>query len=659
MFSFGRNSRKEAAPSVPGGNRGNDGPNAGAFNRQDRAAASVQRVTPSSTSSRPFERGSSVPSRFDQVVVEPHDPNDLDSVPPQRRGEPDSTGFEDSTPADATSGVIRTIADFPPIKGVMTATDSAEPALRVPLELKDLIIGVQFDARRGGVFIEPTAQSKVLKYVSTILSGLTAAGISAGARARYADTSVIAAIRKSHERSSDRRGGGIGSKSAGAQLAREWIGIAHSERATDLHVRIIDGGKAKVQIRVNGALENMPGVQDGLVTEGDAMNVLKSSYEVLSDKNTNNTGTYSPTTTLSSMIDAALGISNLRVRYASVRGLHGPKCVMRLLPTSALGGMTFEQMGFAESHIELFERSQAMESGGVGFLGVTGSGKTTAAKAYVETHPGRSRAAFYQVADPIEYPIMDMHQIYVQRDLVTVAKEGEKDAYSEVMESLLRLDPELVDVGEVRDLLSARAMANVAKSGHMSMFTLHVPDIKGVFSRLTDPKLGLSREELTSGEMLALLCYQSLVPVVCPKCAFDLPGMMDYLKQEFRAEAQREARDITNVVTALTTKHGFDPAMLRYRNPCGCAHCKGRGTTGLTILAEVAMPEPTWLEFAATNREREAMTWWRQTYSDRNVFSGNQQGKLVIEHAMYKASKGLIDPRVIEKYGQLRALEAI
>lgn len=571
----------------------------------------------------------------------------------------DGVGFEDGGPGGPTT-VIRTIADFPSVKGVLTATDSSDVGLRIPLEIRDLLIAVQIDSRHGRIYVDPAAQSRTLKHVPAIQAALSAAGISAGGKPYFADSKVIAAIRQSHEKSFERRAGNIGSKSAGAQLFREWIGIAHAEKGTDLHIRVVDGGKAKVQIRVNGMLEDLPGSHDGLVTEGDALGALKSAYEVLSDKHSNNTGTYSATMTLSSMIDAALAIPNLRVRYASIRGLHGPKGVMRLLPTSSSGsGMSFEEMGFAPSHIELFERSQRLETGAIGLMGVTGSGKTTAAKAYIDTHPGRGQISMYQVADPIEYPIDDMHQIYVQRDLVQLAEAGRKDPYSEVIESLLRADPELIDVGEVRDELSARAMANTAKTGHLAMYTLHVGSIQGAILRLTDPKIGLSREELTAGDTLLLFCYQSLAPVLCPHCAMDYHAILQYLGTESGPTAQRDEREVRDIVADLIDRFRFDPAMLRFRNPCGCSKCKGRGTAGLTILAEAMMPEARWLDLAARGQDREAMRWWRQTYSDGDVFSGNQHGKLVMEHAMYKASRGIVDPRQIEKYASLKALEKL
>lgn len=575
-------------------------------------------------------------------------------------GEITQSGFEDSG-GEAAVTVVRTVAEFPSIQGVLTSENNPNPSLVVPADLKDLLIAVQLNSTQGRIYVDPGSMSRTMRHIPAIQAGLSSIGISAGGRPFFAETSVIAAIRKGHTRSADEGSSSkVGSTSHGAQTFRSWIAICHQEKATDLHIRCIEGFKAKVQMRVNGELEDLPTINDGVTTRGEAMAALKAAYEVLSDKHSNNTGTFSETANLSSMIDSALGIANLRIRFATVRGLHGVKGVMRLLPSSAQGrGMSFAEMGFSADQIQLFERSQRLGVGAIGHMGVTGSGKTTAAKTYIDTHPGRERIAMYQVADPIEYPVKDMHQIYVQRDLVTLAEAGKKDAYSEVIESLLRLDPELIDVGEVRDVLSARAMANTAKSGHMAMFTLHTSSISGALNRLTDPKIGLSREELTAGDMLALLCYQSLVPILCESCSLDMHGFVKTMMNRKDEDSLREVRTVSELAKQLVSRFKMDTGMLRFRNPCGCDKCKGRGTVGLTILAEVMMPEAPWLDLAAQRKDREAMLWWRRTYSDHDVFSGNQSGKLVIEHAIYKASKGQIDPRLIEQYGQIRTLETL
>lgn len=555
--------------------------------------------------------------------------------------------------------VIKQIADFPPHKDVLTHPKSTNISLRIPGDLQDKILALKLEATKARIVCDPESEDQVSPYFAPIQSALGAVGISVVMPHLYAERSVIRAVRLNAEQNTETKSS-VGNKSDGANLFREWIRIAKEERATDLHIRILDGGQSEVMMRVDGELEPILGSDRGLFTARDALNAMKSAYEVLSDRHSNNHGTFSETSTLSSMIDSALGIPNIRLRFSSLRGLYGPKAVVRLLPSNVLErGMSFEEMGFARSHIELFERAQRLDSGAIGQMGITGSGKTTAAKTFVETHPKYGHSAMYQVADPIEYPIHHMHQIYVQRNLLVLNEEGRKDLYSEAVESLLRSDPDFVDVGEVRDILSARAMANVAKSGHVSMFTLHVDSIGGAINRLTDPKIGLTRQELTSGNLLGLLCYQALVPLLCPRCNLQRAEVGRALQKLGDEQSLREDRYITHLVQVTSERFGIDPNILRWRNPFGCEHCRQRGTKGLTICAEVLMPDDQWLDLSAENKDREAIRRWRHEYSDRNHESANMNGKPVIEHALFKAQKGLIDPRNIERFGQLATMEIV
>ncbi|MDD2609463.1 MAG: ATPase, T2SS/T4P/T4SS family [Giesbergeria sp.] len=573
----------------------------------------------------------------------------------ERRSEGDGDGEE--SPA---LNVIQKMGEFPPHKDVLTHPNSSNVGLRIPLKMEDSIIAIKLDATRARIVYDPEFTDQVLPYVATIQSALSEVGLSTGGPPLYAVSSIIRAVRLNADQNTGANKSAVGSKSDGAKLFREWIQIAKEEKATDVHIRILDGGQAEVMMRVDGELEPISGADRGLFTARDALNAMKSAYEVLSDRHSNNMGTFSEASTLSSMIDAALGIPNVRLRFASLRGLYGPKAVVRLLSSNAGGKvMSFAEMGFAPSHVEMFERAQRLDAGAIGQMGVTGSGKTTAAKTFIETHPKYGSAAFYQVADPIEYPISQMHQIYVQRNLMTLNEAGKKDPYSEVIEALLRNDPDLVDVGEVRDLLSARAMANIAKSGHLSMFTLHVDSVAGAINRLTDPKVGLTREELTGGKMIGLLDYQALVPLLCPHCSQTKNELIFDLKRNGDPNSEREERYVTYLVDVMSKRFGLDPNILRWRNQNGCDHCRKRGTKGLTICAEVLMPDDEWLDFSAENKDRDAIRRWRHNYSDRNPVSENMNGKLVIEHALYKAHVGLIDPRSVERFGQLESLELL
>ena len=571
----------------------------------------------------------------------------------------DATSLKKISESDKYSddGVIKQIADFPPHQDVLTHPQSTNISLRVPVDLQDKILAIKLDPTRARIVFDPAENDAVEPYFAVIQTALGSIGISVLTPHLRAEKSVIRSVRLNSEKKATTTSG-LGNKSDGANLFREWVQIAKNERATDLHIRVLDGGQSEVTMRVDGELEPITGSYRGLFTSRDALNAMKSAYEVFSDRHSNNHGTFSETSTLSSMIDSALGIPNLRLRFASLRGLYGPKAVIRLLPSNVNEKcMSFQDMGFAPSHIDMFERAQRLDAGAIAQMGVTGSGKTTAAKTFVETHPKYGSSAMYQVADPIEYPIYHMHQIYVHRNLMVLNESGKKDVYSEAIESLLRSDPDFVDVGEVRDVLSARAMANIAKSGHVSMFTLHVDSVSGTINRLTDPKIGLTRSELTSGNLIGLLCYQALVPILCPHCKLPQHEVSHALRKINTEKSLQEDRYITYLCGVFSEKLGIDASILRWKNPEGCEHCKKRGAKGLTICAEILMPDDDWLDLSAANKDREAIRVWRKNYSDKQFTSENMNGKLVMEHAIYKAYKGLIDPRSVERFGQISSLE--
>lgn len=549
--------------------------------------------------------------------------------------------------------LIVTVAEFPNVVEVLSGVDSSSPGLRVPIALQDKLLAVRIAPSQACIAYDPQFTKEIKPYLGTFHSALGERGLSFVLK--FATTEVLASIRANALSRVDGRSSSIGGTSEATNQFREWVQAAKDIGATDLHMRIMEGSRGEVTVRIDGEIEPMPGPAGGIFTDRDVRQAMKSAFENLADKHSNSDGTFSEAKSMSCMIDSHLKIPNLRLRFSSQRGFFGPKAVVRLLPSEiSAEPMPFSQMGFSPMQIAMMEKSQRLESGIVLQMGVTGSGKTTVAKTFLEAHPRNGRLAMYQVADPIEYLLRNVHQIYVQRDLMVLSEVGKKDPYSEVIESLMRMDPDVVDVGEVRDIISARALANVGKSGHLGMGTLHSDSLVGAINRLTDPKMGLTRQELTSGNLLASLNYQALVPLLCPHCAID-----NAQKAIDDHGNSAEGRYLGRMLNTLETKFNISRNVFKFRNLEGCTICRHRGTKGLTIVAEMMMPEDPWLDLAAAGKDREAMRWWRKTYSDKNYASENTNGKLVIEHAMYKAIAGLIDPVSIERFGQLDALEII
>lgn len=558
-----------------------------------------------------------------------------------------------------TSGptLITSLSAFPAWSDVLSGVESSTPELRVPVALQDKIVAVRLSATTAMIAYDPASTQDVKLYIGIFRGALSSQGIRS--ETRTATSEVLSEIRKS---ASDRGSDGRGVKSSdGVKIFREWVQAAKDLGATDLHMRILDGGRGEVMMRIDGVVEPIPSSAMGIFTDKVVRTAITAAFESLADKHSNSDGTFSDSKSMSCMIDTALQIPNLRLRFSSQRGFFGPKAVVRLLPSEiSAEPMPFHVMGLSPRQIYLLEKAQRMESGVVLLMGVTGSGKTTVAKTFMEAHPQNGHLAMYQVADPIEYILRNVHQIYVQRDLMVLSEAGKKDPYSEVIESLMRMDPDVIDVGEVRDFISARALASVGKSGHLAMGTLHADGLGGAINRLTDPKMGLTRQELTSSHLVGFLAYQALVPLLCPKCKIDDAGIVLHeLNNSTKAADLSEARYLGRLLSTAETRFNIPRSSFSFRNTEGCSACRNRGTKGLTLVSEMMIPEDPWLDLAADGKDREAMRWWRNTYNNKDFFSENTDGKLVIEHTIFKAVSGLTDPRNIERFGQLDALEVL
>ena len=557
-------------------------------------------------------------------------------------------------PVVVPNKVIDTYKNFPDCLEMLSGP-SAPAGLRIPQEVQNYAACFKNVSGEAFLCYVHEQSSRVRSYLHAMRSELAALKIPCSTETLIVTEQVLTEARKAAEVRKSNSSSSVSSRYEAVEQFREWVQIAARYKATDLHMEILAGGRGQVMVRVDGELEALEGTQGGL-TDTQVHQAMKAAYETLADRHSNSDGTFSDAKGISCMISTSLGIPNLRLRFTSQRCFFGPTAVMRLLTTDvSKEPMSFEAMGFAPSHIDLFEKAQRMDQGIILQCGVTGSGKTTTAKTLIETHPKNGRAAIYQIADPVEYIVKGTRQIPVQRDILTLAEAGKKDSYSEVVENMLRQDLDIADLGEIRDVISARALANVCKSGHLALGTLHVGRLSGILSRLSDPKIGLDRAELTNGSLPSLLCYQALVPILCKECRLDA----DSAKAQLLAVGEdREAAYLGRIVRSMQ-KLPLNADAVRFKNMEGCEVCLGRGTSGLTIVSEMMIPDDDWLDMSADGKDRNAWKAYQRNYSDRNLTSANMHGKSVVEHTMYKSQLGLVDPRQIERFDALDTYEVI
>ncbi|MDQ1257212.1 MAG: type pilus assembly protein PilB [Candidatus Hydrogenedentes bacterium] len=245
---------------------------------------------------------------------------------------------------------------------------------------------------------------------------------------------------------------------------------------------------------------------------------------------------------------------DFRVAYLPCR--YGEKIVLRILDKGSLT-LDLDKMGFEAQPMRAFTEALALPNGMVLMTGPTGSGKTTTL--YSALHKLNSiDTNIVTVEDPIEYELFGINQVQ------THAKIGL--TFAECLRQILRQDPDVVMLGEIRDHETADVAVKAALTGHLVLSTLHTNDAAGVFPRLVD--MGL--EPFLVQSSVALAAAQRLLKRVCSNCKEPINVPQDVLRRVQFAPLPEDPA----------------PAFVRGR---GCSKCKDTGYKGRAAVIE-AMP---------------------------------------------------------------------
>lgn len=238
------------------------------------------------------------------------------------------------------------------------------------------------------------------------------------------------------------------------------------------------------------------------------------------------------------------------LRVSILPTVHGEKIVIRLLDKGALSG-SIDQLGMDENTLRIFKKAVDAPHGMILVTGPTGSGKTTTLYS-VLAELNNPEYNIVTVEDPIEYQVPGINQVAVKSEIGLT--------FAESLRSILRQDPDIVMIGEIRDNETADIAVKAALTGHQVLSTLHTNDAAGAISRMDD--MGI--EPFLISSSVILTCAQRLVRRVCPNC-----------KEEFQPEPELlEKLSITDDGTTF------------YRG-MGCDRCKRRGYSGRAAVIEV------------------------------------------------------------------------
>ncbi|HZE13865.1 MAG TPA: ATPase, T2SS/T4P/T4SS family [Chthoniobacterales bacterium] len=244
---------------------------------------------------------------------------------------------------------------------------------------------------------------------------------------------------------------------------------------------------------------------------------------------------------------------DIDLRVSILPTAYGEKIVIRILDKAALTG-SIDQMGMDEATLDKFKKAIDAPHGMILVTGPTGSGKTTTLYSVLQ-ELNNPQYNIVTVEDPIEYELSGINQVSVRNDIGL--------DFASALRSILRQDPDIVMVGEIRDNETADIAVKAALTGHQVLSTLHTNDAAGAITRLDD--MGIEPFLISSSVIMA--CAQRLVRRICTNC-----------REEFVPEPEMFARLGVEMPEGAVFYHGS-----------GCDRCKHRGYLGRLALIE-ALP---------------------------------------------------------------------
>jgi type IV pilus assembly protein PilB len=316
---------------------------------------------------------------------------------------------------------------------------------------------------------------------------------------------------------------------------------AIKDRASDIHIEPFEK-QLRLRYRVDGVLYDSTAPPKGLQSAIASRIKIMSNLDI-AERRLPQDGRFR----------IKLAGREVDLRVSVLPTVHGEKIVMRVLDKGTLS-LNLDGLGLPPDNLEKFKNAIDAPHGMILMTGPTGSGKTSTLYA-VLTQLNTSDVNIVTVEDPVEYQMVGVNQVQVKPEIGLTFASG--------LRSILRQDPDIVMVGEIRDSETADIAVKAALTGHLVLSTLHTNDSPGAIARLVD--MGI--EPFLVSSSLLMVCAQRLLRKICPHC--------------------KETLKVPPDVTSRLGLSNEDVSANTYYRGRGCSRCKDTGFLGRLAILEV------------------------------------------------------------------------
>lgn len=358
---------------------------------------------------------------------------------------------------------------------------------------------------------------------------------------------------------------------------------AIKQRASDLHIEP-QNGNARVRFRIDGVLHEVDSIPSSMVLPVITRLKILAGMDIGERRRPQD-----------GKIELRLGGEEIDIRTSMLPLAEGESAVLRFLRKTALV-LDLHALGMARDVESWIFEDLAVTSGVVLLTGPTGSGKTTTLYSFLN-RLNTEQVKIITLEDPVEYQLKGINQVQVQPAIGFDFAHG--------LRSIVRQDPDIIMVGEIRDRETASIAMQSALTGHLVFSTVHTNDAPGAYTRLLD----LGVEEFLLNAALRSIVGQRLVRRLCADCAVPDPKSAELIDELG--------------LTALAKSAGvLQPQLLR---PDGCDVCGGTGYRGRIAITEyfrcdshvAAIPKDA--EFLTNARAYAKTRGWRTLLEDGYV----------------------------------------